>query len=181
MARPASARAGRGGRAAEWLTLALLGTWGSASVLAQLPIERIQRLRRWDLPGLLPQWSFFAPRPGMHDYHLLYRDQLDERTFTDWTELSLDRPLAWWCALWNPERRQRKAIYDLVTSLVRDVAQAEGVGYQLSVPYLAILNHISSLERLSAHVGTQFMIMMSDGADSDQVPEPVFVSTVHRV
>ena len=172
-------RTGHGGWVAEGFTLALLGAWGVASALAQLPVARIQRLRRWDLPGLLPQWSFFAPQPGMHDFHLLYRDRLDERTFTDWTELSLDRPRAWWCALWNPERRHRKAIYDLTSALVREVAQADGAGYQLSVPYLAILHHISSLERPTAHVGTQFMIMMSDGGNSDRAPEPVFVSTIH--
>ena len=51
----------------------ILTIWFVLSALNQIdPIST--RLAPYDPLGLLPRWTFFAPHPGIYDYHLLYRE-----------------------------------------------------------------------------------------------------------
>ncbi|GAA3050534.1 hypothetical protein GCM10020000_34290 [Streptomyces olivoverticillatus] len=108
------------------------------------------------------------------DYHLLYRDELWDLTITDWTEIPLVEPRAWWCFLWNPRRRAKKALFDSCSMLLRlrstlSEHEAGALALHRSVPYLMLLNHVSGLPHPHAR-GTQFALLRTFGPES--APRP---------
>ena len=50
-----------------------------------------------------------------------------------------------------------------------------------TIPYLAILNHVTSLRRTAASEATQFVIVESFGHFPDKPPRLVMQSEVHRL
>jgi hypothetical protein len=160
--------------------------WLGLSTVFQLPLPAMRSLRRFDLAGLIPNWSFFAPRPGTFDFHLLYRDSLVDGSVADWTEVALVGERHWWHTFWNPGRRGKKALFDMTVHLLQEAGAGEGNvepnrSIQLGMPYLALLTYISGLPRLSASVGTQFLVVISHGYDAEAKPEPLFASDVHGI
>lgn len=162
-----------------WLGFALLAAWLLAATICQVqsPLER--RIRSFDYAGLIPYWSFFAPQPGVWDYRLVYRDRLADGSITRWTEIEILDPRRPWHALWNPRRREKKAFHDLVTQLMRESRDTRPEGLILTVPYLMLLNWVSSLPRPSSASGTQFAIVFDYGATSDEAAQPAVVSAMH--
>src|ERR1700761_7210103 len=74
-------------------------------------------IRRYDRFRLLSRWTFFAPHPGMNDYHIVARDiGEDGKPCTEWFEISLPSRTVLG-AVWNPQKRQRKVLCDYVRSL----------------------------------------------------------------
>jgi hypothetical protein len=162
--------------------IGVMAAWFLASVLGQLPFPRIERMRRWDLCGLVPYWNFFAPHPGTRDFHLLYRDRLADGTVTPWTEVPLCDARRWWHAAWNPVKREKKALFDVTVQLLKEALQTPRTELlQVSVPYLVLLTFVSALPRPAAATGTQFLLMVSPGSVDDPVPEPMFTSALHAL
>ncbi len=170
------------GGVAFWVVAGVLAAWTAATVVAALPPGRW--LRRRDPLGLIPQWTFFAPNPGTHDYHLLWRDRLVGGLVTDWSEIELPRgrrgPIA---VLWNPEKRANKALLDLVSSLLQLSAAGDvgnrRLGLQISTPYLALLNHVMSQPAAAATEARQFLVVESPGAADEA--DGLFLSDVHDI
>ena len=163
----------------DYVAAGLILAWLLLSVIGQMPCELTQRLRALDMAGLIPNWSFFAPIPGTCDYFLLYRDELTDRSLTDWREITLcdDRqPLH---IVWNPRKREKKALFDLTTALVREARTDAIDAVQLSVPYLILITYISSLPRAYPTRSTQFLLMMTDELSVGLVPVPLFTSAFH--
>lgn len=159
---------------AELFELVLLA-WLVGSVVAQLPGSVARRLRSHDPMGLLPSWSFFAPRPVRTDSHLLYRHILGSGVVTDWTEAFVWRPsVTRW--IWNPDRRAEKAISDASSHLVR---RADLAGVQWSVPYLLLLNYVSGLPRTTDAAAVQYTLLGSFGHRDEHEPFVRFVSDCH--
>src|SRR6516165_3344166 len=66
---------------------------------------------RWkyrDVCGIIPLWTFFAPNPGMTDYHLMWRDRYADHSCSPWHEV-VAPSASWLKAIWNPHKRSRKA------------------------------------------------------------------------
>jgi hypothetical protein len=161
-----------------------LTTWLAASTVEQLRFPGVQRYRRWDVLGLIPVWTFFAPNPATGDFYVVYRDELRSGTRTIWTETAVPpgrrRLLA---SIWNPDRRATKALFDIASALavtVRDSADPDAV--QLTLPYLALLTFVCSQ---AAHapeaVATQFMLLTDHGMNKPSDPAPVFLSHWHNL
>ena len=108
----------------------ILAVWFVLSALNQInPISA--RLGPYDPLGLLPRWTFFAPHPGIYDYHLLYREcesletQLGTMEMVEaakhlvgpWTQVPAICPGSARFMLWNPQRRVTKTITDIVAGL----------------------------------------------------------------
>jgi len=165
----------------EYGVALVLGAWLLVSAVLQVPVERLQRLRRWDLASLIPQWSFFAPNPATEDLHLLYRDRLDSSALTPWTELDVSAGRAWWNAVWNPERRRSKAFFDAATLLLREEAQTGPVCVQASVPYLLLLSFVAGVPRAAACRETQFLLMKSPAKRDPSAFQTLFVSGLHKL
>lgn len=160
----------------------LWAIWFAVSALVQfLPARWDEKCRRWDLFSLLPRWTFFAPNPGVSDYHLLYRDRLGNSAFGHWKEVSLDPKRTLTKAVWNPQKRNAKLLTDAVRGLVRIAGVYSPPGYKTTMPYLVILNFVASLPRWPLADGTQFLIMESFGFVSNRTPRVVFRSEVHRL
>jgi hypothetical protein len=158
--------------------VATMVAWLAVSAVGQIPCELTRRLRRVDLCGLIPHWTFFAPVPGTADYFLLYRDQLLDGSLTDWRELPLCDSRKLWHLIWNPGKREKKALFDLTTALMQETQAVPIEAMQLSVPYLVLLSYISGLPRDYTGQGTQFLLMMSDQGGE---PKPIFSSAVHAL
>lgn len=162
-----------------YLAVAVLGGWLIASAVGQLPVERFQRLRRWDPGNLIPEWTFFAPNPGIHDAHLLYRDLLEDGTLTEWREIPLLEPRIYAHTVWNPNSRQEKAVFDAISELKIRSAYTDQKSLQVSVPYLALLNFVSSLFHEEGANATQYLVAESTGIDLTEEPSMVFLSNLH--
>jgi hypothetical protein len=187
--------------ASEWILAGIFTTWLVISVVGQINVSEphsvFQRARQWDLFGLIPIWTFFAPRPAWTDYHLLYRDRLGDGTMSPWTEVvpAIKRtPIQ---ALWNPGKRERKAIIDIVRTLTREIQSARvelGEEFQFagrtaqhlpamictSLAYLALLHVVSRIPRLGTASETQFLVMQTDPAESGE-PEVLILSAFHSL
>jgi hypothetical protein len=163
-----------------WLALTLLNQHRRTRRLAN-------RVLRYDICGLVPIWTFFAPNPGDTDLHLLFRDRDREGRVTGWREVRLvGRRRA--TDVWNPKRRINKAIVDLVYDLTRpDRGQpAIGAGPRkvskqrvLSFPYLLILNYVTSLQGDFGAIERQFVIAKTAGMRSRAEPDVLLVSPFH--
>jgi hypothetical protein len=182
--------------------IVLLATWFALSVLGQIgvrnPSSRFQRIRRWDWFGLIPIWTFFAPRPSWTDYHLLYRDRLMDGNLTPWTEVVLIEQRRWWHIVWNPGKHERKALIDFVRTFTREVGRLKNKIVQtdlelsgctaaqlpasifMSSPYIALLHVVCHLPRLSKAHSTQFLIMKMDAVDSGD-PSALILSAFHEL
>ncbi|MEU3874449.1 MULTISPECIES: hypothetical protein [Streptomyces] len=162
---------------------AALAAWLLLSAAAQLgPL--LPRLKQWhqryDPLGFVPRYHFFAPRPGTYDYHLLVRTGPDGTpSFGPWRELAPPRRRRWWHVLWNPDRRQRKQLFDLTMRLCRADARCEDPATPLSIPYLLLLGHAGGAVGDDGQV--QFMIARSAGYRRGEPPQAVFVSRPHRL
>jgi hypothetical protein len=166
-------------KAAEVLLIGFFAVWFVISVLCLLPSLR-DHIRRRDVLTLIPEWKFFAPNPGQWDYHLVYRDQLPGGILTDWTEVAEVTPRAWWNAVWNPAKRGNKALADCVVVMAKHIVAEDGV-IEASVPYLTLLNYISSLPRLGRTEYTQFALIQFHARGSREEPELLFVSALHSL
>jgi hypothetical protein len=200
-----------GYQAHETVLIAALAAWFALSVLGQVaavrwrapflrPLEALRGLRKYDLFGLIPLWTFFAPRPAWTDFHLLYRDRLADGTLTPWTEVMAIEARRWWHFAWNPRKHERKAVIDVVRMLSRRLFSTDRAswsaaivpltddkpwveippGVHTSLPYLAILHMVSNLPRLGASDATQFLIMIADAARSGE-PTVMMVSALHEL
>ena len=98
---------------------ALASVWFMLSVLNQFKRGRlIARIKRHDVFALIPTWTFFAPRPGVTDYHVMYRDCSLSGGFSRWQEVRWQRPGPL-RGVWNPSKRAGKGITDMCNVLMR--------------------------------------------------------------
>ncbi len=183
----------------EILLAVVLVAWLAISALGQIDVEhpdsRFQRLRTRDPFGLIPVWTFFAPRPAWTDYHLLYRDILPDGRATAWSELFAIEPRRLTHAVWHPGKHCRKAVIDLVRTYTKELELVAGSGGEdgelppteqlpatlfLSLSYLTLLQAVSSAPRFGAAVSTQFMVLKHDRVDSP-APRAMLVSAVHTL
>jgi hypothetical protein len=164
----------REGLAVGTLGLLFLGT------LLRLAPALAPAVTRLDLFMLLPEWRFFAPKPGRGDHFLLYRDSPNGVTWGAWTEIPLNAPRRWHHFIWNPHRRAKKALLDFIAALAARVAATGPAGIEITLPYLALLKFVmTSPPRTGRPSLTQFLILNHDGAAAPDDFVPLFVSKPH--
>ncbi|MFG1945693.1 hypothetical protein [Nonomuraea sp. NPDC048826] len=175
-----------GARIGRGTLYGLLGTWFALSFVKQDPTRKLKLdwIDKIDGNGmLLPDWRFFAPNPGMWDNHLLYRDELDDGTVTPWKEVLSTSDRFWLHILWYPDRRDEKALFDLVGQIARTVVDPEFTrprDIQVTTPYLLLLNYVIHRQPHHRHAkNTQFFISRSTGRDDSEQPLALFLSNVH--
>ena len=142
-----------------WLLLTLVRAFGHAAL-------RTLRVPRWLWP-LLPNWNLFAPKPGVADYYVMYRDQRGEGEPGPWLTAYQPEARTWSHGVWNPNKVQAKAVFDWVQQLAQAMnAMEEGGEEQLlqSAPYLHLLHFVRRLPREDAQDQTQFAIVVREPA-----------------
>jgi hypothetical protein len=157
----------------------VLGSLFLATLLRLVP-SLAGHVARFDTLGLVPEWRFFAPKPGRGDHVLLYRDSADGRGWGPWTELSLVAPRRWHHFVWNPERRAKKALLDFVAALMATIRATGTEGVEITTPYLALLLYVTTVvERAAAPALTQFLLLDHDGSAGPDEFVPMFLSRAH--
>ncbi|MEQ1949590.1 MAG: hypothetical protein ABL995_20530 [Bryobacteraceae bacterium] len=167
----------------EWMLGVALGVWLLLTIATQGTGKVIRWIRQWDVLDVLPMWWFFAPVPGRHDFHLLVRDRHSSASFTMWRELDVVPPRKWWGFLWNPERRQRKAFFDLASELTQiSTMGLSNQHVEITEAYLTFLNIVCSLPRVHPANETQFLLMVSSFSGVEKPgPEKAIVSSIHAL
>lgn len=157
--------------------------WGAATVANQFHSWCPTWLRAVDVFGLIPVWTFFAPNPGMTDYYLLYRDRLPDGSLDNWRKVELKQSEnGFRLALWNPTKRKHKALSDIVSSLIRLAKHRESEALVATVPYILILNFITSRPHSLGTNGTQFMVLEHSGFSGESERSRVLMmSGIHRL
>lgn len=153
----------------------LLTVFIIATIFAQFKDSKV---RKYDILGLLPSFRFFAPRPVTRDLKI-YAQAIDiNGNETKWKEL-FGGEKQWYCFLWNPQHRLRKAVIDIYSD-IDEFREAKDI-WHLSFPYLILLYSSTFLfnsDSNNTHV--QFMITCYAG-NEEQVHDIIFKSNVHAI
>jgi hypothetical protein len=155
-----------------WFVLSVLNQFGRGAL--------IRPIKRRDALSLIPVWTFFAPRPGVTDYHVLFRDRGRDGRCGPWHEVQPDQS-RWLKGLWNPEKRVRKGTTDVCNMLMRLPIAKLGKKVYLQVPYLTLLHHVCEEPRTEVSFLRQFAVVRTFGLGSTREPHVVFVSAPHRL
>lgn len=157
-----------------------LVVWFALTILRQFPGRVGRTLQSRDPLGILPGWSFFAPHPGRHDWILLIRHRLPDGSISNWQEVVWQHPRTWPRWLFNPSRRVRKALFDMVAVFQQEQPETSHQRQlMLSVPYLVWLNvcQSRSLDYPTSE-RSQFTVLGFEGS-KDEDPHPLVVSEFH--
>lgn len=167
-----------------WVVAVFFATLLVITLLSQLRrVPPVIWLKRHDACALIPAWTFFAPNPGTRDVRVLWRQRYPDGLLSPWRETTAPS-VGPWRGLWNPSKRVRKAVTDVSPSVLRRALNfPDSQLTVISVPYLMIANHVSSLPGAEMAGARQFMIAYTDGADGQDQGEPriQFISHWHLV
>jgi hypothetical protein len=166
-----------------WILLIVLSAHGLLSILKQF--RRFQPfLNRLDPVGVLPYWSFFAPKPGTSDYRVLVRKKDADGNVGSWSEICVLQPRLASHLFWNPGKLRQKCVYDCVRFLLRLLSSSEDNESkrnlaQVSWPYIKLAQLAFSGHSLEKDELLQFSIVDSQGLDRRDV-RCLFLSEWHR-
>ncbi len=169
----------------------IFGAWFLLTILWQVdPIrKRSPLLRVFSAFHVLPIWTFFAPRPGMSDTHVLYRDKTLDGDVGPWGEVDLgeERKRTHW--LWNPRKRLDKMAVDALSEVktiknagVEADTDEETIQHQvkLSKGYLVLMNIVFSRAKATrASVRRQFAVVDATHSADGRTVLPIFFSPFH--
>src|SRR5437763_816434 len=142
----------------------VLTIWFVLSVLGQFDWKIVRSIRSWDPFGLIPRWTFFAPRPGVTDYHLVYQTFVGDKP-RPWREEVLSDPRTLRSAVWNPQKRNRKALVDSVrafTRMARNLDADTLWQLQYTIPYIAVLSHLTEITKGERRTHISILNLESD-------------------
>jgi hypothetical protein len=161
--------------------IGVLMLWLVCSVILQFGPAWFSFIEKYDLFMLLPRWTFFAPMPGMSDYHLLYRDQLEDDRLSDWVEIPITEERKLYSFIWNPEKKSKKILSDVVASLVEfsQMGVREGPVLMLSLPYLILLNVVVHHDQKRVGIKRQFIVVEKFRQDGNPTIRVLLTSAFH--
>lgn len=178
----------------DLFAIIVLIIWFMVSIIGQFHDKRVEFIRKYDIFGLIPLWTFFAPNPGHTDYHLLYRDKYnnDSSTITPWKEIPLTTKRRKLDFLWNPSKRKTKVMSDAVHYLLNfieinlelkiPIKIIKSV-IMVSTPYLILLSIVASQGKKEKKliISRQFALAESFGFNSNQKPNLILCSAFHHL
>ena len=161
----------------------LLLVWLVSSILNQFSFAWFDRVRGYDHFSLLPLWTFFAPNPGQSDYHLVYRDKRADDSLTEWREIEITEPRKPFSFFWNPEKRSKKVISDVVSNIVSSIPNEQETGdvIMLSLPYLILLNVVTHFDGAGQTTRRQFILVETFGFNPTSSPRVILRSDFHQM
>ncbi len=159
--------------------------WFIITILVQFKdTELTTWIKSYDALSLLPLWTFFAPNPGVNDYHLLYREENEKGERSNWKEIEINENRTFSTCLWNPNKRSKKVLSDVIQNVVSMINEYKEKPHAImvSLPYILILNAIMKEQKL--HLDTQkkqFLLSASHGYESSKAPQLVLISEFHPI
>lgn len=171
-------------RVLSWSAWVAFGAWFTLSVAAQFSDGVHARVPRLSALGLVPSWTFFAPRPGVDDVHLLYRDRREDGSIGPPAFVPTIEDRRWYHGVWNPGKYPNKVFTDLTSALraqLRLVRQddLDLRVVMLSTPYLVLLHLVMRMPRPPDVVARQFLLANTTSLRGDPEREIVFTSEFH--
>ncbi len=157
-----------------------LGGWLLATLASQHPHRAFDGLRRFDPIGLaVPNWRFFAPEPAQHDYHVLHRVLRADDTPSPWAETTTISPRSWGHAVFFPDRRREKALFDLASELTALMMDPR-IDVRRTVPFELLRDAVELKVRAEEADplprGFQFLLARHTGHDEEPEPDYLFAS-----
>lgn len=160
-------------------------TWILATCVCQFKETKLSSwLKKFDTFSLIPLWTFFAPNPGTKDYHLLYREKSRNGEVSDWIEIDIQENRRFWSFLWNPRKRTKKVLSDIIQGLVPMIpsSKKKSNSIMLSLPYMLVLNVVGLQKAQTGdHDSRQFVLAESEGYANDAPPNLILLSPYHPV
>ncbi len=156
----------------------ILIVWFILSILKYFSFAK-DRITYFDGLLLIPTWNFFAPEPNKTDYYLYYR-VFSDHSESPWRLAGFGDNRKWFGFMWNPYRRDRKAFFDLSQMLVTNQTLHTN-DVLLSMPYLLMLNYVSSLCLQDLGNKVQFAIGMIVPSQTDSSLSMAFISQSHEL
>lgn len=153
--------------------------WFLLSLLLQWQKKVITKIRSKDLLHLIPNWRFFAPTPARKDYHLEYRIKLKDSKVGIWKRIEFSKQRNYWCVLWYPDKRFRKAFNTSVRRITRMLYEHGYDSTAKSIAYLHLLNYLQNNNVVEIIEALQFRIISQQDFASDRKPRLVFTSNWH--
>jgi hypothetical protein len=130
---------------------------------------------------VIPRWTFFAPNPGVRDYHLVIRDRWSDGRLTGWKSVPVYSPRPRFGYLWNPQKRSSKILNDAVQA-IKLLLKRENIGtagIPFTVPYLLLLYYAAhAVPSEPEALEFQMAIIESSGHDGRTL-ECSFLSSFH--
>ena len=168
----------------DLIVMIFFSSWFIVTIVRNIPSRflpaQCQKLLCYStLTRFIPSWRFFAPTPGIHTYHILYRDQSIGRHMSKWHEILFNTKNRLY-PVWNPSKTFNKAIIDIIFELSQssEVLKGHPEMIKVSIPYLTILAYISGIPRLSQPLATQFLLIRSSPTSGYEI---VFLSDLHEL
>jgi hypothetical protein len=157
--------------------------WFFCTIANQFNTSLSKRVKKADLFNLIPKWTFFAPNPGTTDLILLYQEISREGIPSGFTEIPLLRRDLLIPAIFNPRKRLKKSLQDLVRGLSRAAVSGRlnKNNIRVSLNYIAILNFLTRIDKRTDTQKVQFMILRSEEGKNSGTVELVILSDLHDV
>ncbi|MFW0715956.1 hypothetical protein [Pedobacter sp. N23S346] len=172
----------------EFVVTVFLSCWFIATIVCQFKDNKVSSfiMEKIDLFSLIPLWTFFAPNPGKTDYHLLFRDKITDVDYSEWQEMEITEERTFWSWLWNPEKRDKKVLADIVQSLVATIPNYRKANGNInllmfSMPYIIVLHAVSQYKKQSEKCFRQFMLAESSGYQKRTDPALILLSVFHQI
>jgi len=146
-------------------------------------------IKKYDFLRIVPVWTFFAPTPLSHDFHLMYRDILTDKK-QKWIQIKMIKSKSLFTFIWHPERRLKKkliAISNLIGLEIKKYKDIHGEipsakDLESTFPYKMCLDIIMNEPILKSGKNfRQFMIAKTKGTHIPSKPEIFFVSVFHQI
>ncbi|MDB5127092.1 hypothetical protein [Mucilaginibacter sp.] len=161
-----------------WFVITTLAIFFIASVFYQ--VKSLQgKFAKFDILHLLPNYSFFAPRPMVNDYRLVYKIIGSE----EWLEVPLYKYFSLQRIFWNPFKYYNKGMIDCFNFLIAEfnnLAEDNKDFILISENYLNILmlivDHIKDKEAT-----IRFAIVAAEGVETIQITDVIFASAYQKL
>lgn len=148
-----------------------------ASFLYQIkPLQ--PKLSKVDKLHILPNYSFFAPKPLTNDYRLVYK--VISENETEWLELPMYKAFTPTRLFWNPFKYYNKGMIDTCQLLLNEFHSLENKNFiKVSSNYINIFLVISKCLKLTKDQSAtvRFAILSCEGCEDVKVKNVIFASS----
>lgn len=163
------------------IVLIILGGFYCLSILYQFKKGK-EILKNYKVGGLLPNYSFFAPKPYTNDFRVIFKKNNSEDC--TWEELDMYKSFSIKRLLWNPFKYYNKGMIDICQFLMRDyniLKDKEKI--KVSSHHL---NIVLSIYRYLQHQGEKvehikFAIVTSEGTKELKITGLLFNSNYQKI
>jgi|HubBroStandDraft_2_1064218.scaffolds.fasta_scaffold215536_2 hypothetical protein len=160
------------------LVLVILGSFTLMSIIYQVKYVQ-KRISVYDKFHLLPNYSFFAPRPFVNDYRLVYTMTSDKEN--EWIEIPMYSDSRLHRMFWNPFKYYNKGMIDSCHLLLIEFKRLENKNFiRISTNYINLLmviaKYLGSTGKREKDISVRFAILACEGADAVKIHKVLFSS-----